>query len=108
MENIYFRLFFQFNLIIKIVYLYSIFRIRFVDEKGTKSYILFKKLKEITHTIFFIVMAILMLYLFSPMNKSVSISGETKLYLWIFAAMILLGIDYDELYHNSHLNFNIM
>jgi hypothetical protein len=103
MDNIYFKLFFQFNLVIKIIYIYSIIRIRFIDKKRTKKYMLYKNIKEITHTIFFIVMSILMLYLFNPMNKSITISGETKLYLWIFAIMILIGINFEE-FHDQFIH----
>ena len=87
--------------IIKLSYLYILFRLRISkkDKKNDKIEF-FENLKEIFHTIFFILMSILMIILFEPFynrKKIIQITGHTKLFLFIFAILILIGIDYQEL-----------
>ena len=84
--------------IIKIIYLFSIIKVREGKKEDIKFY---KNIKEITHSLFFILMSLLIIYLFQPhsfSSKPVVITGETKTFLFIFAILILLGIHYDKLF----------
>lgn len=89
-------------LIIKLIFLYSLIRVRAGKAKGTdeKDLIKFENLEGITHKLFFISMSFLIIYLFRPhalYPKPVLVDGETKTFLFLFALLTLLGIDYKKL-----------
>ena len=89
-------------LIIKLVFLYSLIRVRTgkkhgVDEDTLEKY---ENLESITHNLFFISMSLLIIYLFRPhalSPKPVLVDGETKTFLFLFAVLTLLGINYKKL-----------
>ena len=89
-------------LIIKLVFLYSLIRVRAgkkygVDEETLEKY---ENLESITHNLFFISMSLLIIYLFRPhalSPKPVLVDGETKTFLFLFAVLTLLGINYKKL-----------
>ena len=91
-------------LVIKLVFLYALIRLkvssaRDLDKKTINK---FKNLEGITHKLFFISMSGLIIYLFRPHALSpmpVLVDGETKTFLFVFALLTLLGIDYKGLVH---------
>lgn len=84
--------------VIKVVFLYASLKYRFYDEKGTTSYDFDRILHHFIHGIFLFVMALLMIYLFHPGRKTIVIEGEIKIFLLVFGIMILMGIEYENLY----------
>lgn len=90
-------------LIIKLIFLYAIIRVRVGKKKGANKKTLekFENLEGITHKLFFMSMSVLMMYLFQPHAfhpKPVVVSGETKTFLFLFALLTVIGIDYIEFY----------
>ena len=86
-------------LLIKLVFLYALVRLRAAKAWGLDKNTIekFENLEGITHKLFFISMSVLMIYLFRPhalSPKPVLIDGETKTFLFLFAVLTLLGINY--------------
>ena len=88
-------------LLIKLVFLYALVRLRAAKMRGVdkKTVAKFENLEGITHKLFFISMSGLMIFLFRPhalSPKPVLIDGETKTFLFLFALLTLLGINYKD------------
>tara|TARA_X000001036_G_C20336260_1_gene666602 strand:+ start:223 stop:615 length:393 start_codon:yes stop_codon:yes gene_type:complete len=79
-------------LITKILYIFASVRYKIYNDDS----VLYHKI--ILHDVFFIEIALLILYLFNPFNnKPVVINKHhIKIYLVIFAAIVLLEIDWNE------------
>ena len=62
-------------------------------------------IKNIIHKVFNGLMIFLMLYLFFPssINKSVEISGHTRLFLFIFAILSLISLITEIFTGNNHI-----
>lgn len=88
-------------LLIKLVFLYALVRLRAAKARGLdkKTVDKFENLEGLTHKLFFISMSLLMIYLFRPhalFPKPILIDGETKTFLFIFALLTLIGINYKD------------
>ena len=84
------------------VFLYSIIRVRSGKKRGADEDTLkkYENLESITHNLFFISMSLLIIYLFRPhalSPKPVLVDGETKTFLFLFAVLTLVGINYKKL-----------
>ena len=91
-------------LVIKLVFLFALIRLKGARLRGLdkKTVAKYENLEGITHKLFFISMSGLMIYLFRPHALSpmpVLVDGETKTFLFVFAVLTLLGIDYKGLVH---------
>ena len=91
-------------LVIKLLFLYALIRLKVAKARHDDKKVVdkFENLEGITHKLFFISMSGLILYLFRPhalSPKPVMVDGETKTFLFVFALLTLLGIDYKGLVH---------
>jgi uncharacterized protein YhhL (DUF1145 family) len=81
-------------LAVKILYLIVIIlRIKSQKNKKCKQEKKYEKLETFMHNLFLFLVSLLLLYLFRPtLRRSVTIDGETKLYLFIFGGLTLLSL----------------
>ena len=94
-NSLSFELFLYFILIVKIAFLITI--LLTVKSKRTGSIEEIHKytvMNDRLHSIFTISMGVLLLVLFNPISNSkiVCVDGHTKLFLYIFGALSILGI----------------
>lgn len=89
-----FEMFLYFILVVKILYLIAMILNLYASVKGTKSQQeRYENFQDKMEHLFIILMGILMVILFHPRNKGeVCISGHTKLFLYIFGILSILGI----------------
>lgn len=77
----------------------------YLKVKGKSDSDLDKKVfywKERFEFIFFLLMAILLIYLFNPrMERNVIINGETKLLLYLFGIVLLITSNWDTFFHEA-------
>lgn len=98
----WFEIFLFLVLIIKLIFLFALLKTRIGKKRGLpeKDLVYYENLEGLTHKLFFILMSLLIVYLFRPHHlfpKPVIVDGETKTFLFIFAILIIVGIDYKEM-----------
>jgi membrane-associated HD superfamily phosphohydrolase len=98
----WFEIFLFVVLIIKLIFLFALLKTRIGKKRGIseKDLVYYENMEGLTHKLFFILMSLLVIYLFRPHHlfpKPVIVDGETKTFLFIFAILIILGIDYSEM-----------
>lgn len=84
------------NLILAVKMLYLIIiilRFRAQKKNNCKQSKKYDKLETLMHNLFLLLVSLLLLYLFRPsLRRSVTIDGETKLYLFIFGGLTLISL----------------
>jgi len=81
-------------LITKLIFLYFAFTYNYGDRKNQTDYYY----KNLFHSLFLLEISLLMLYLFNPLyKKNTLISRHIKIYLFLYALLILIGIDWKSL-----------
>jgi hypothetical protein len=88
---------------IKILWIVSIFSGIFVHKYYPQYIILNENIEDILHNTFTIAIGILLVYVYNYFNKSstVCIEGHTKLYLFSFGVVSVIGI-VQKLYHKIY------
>ena len=81
-------------LITKLVFLYFALTYNYADHKNQTDYYY----KNLFHSLFLLEISLLMLYLFNPLyKKNTLISRHIKIYLFLYALLILISIDWKSL-----------
>jgi len=88
---------------VKILWIVSIFSGIFINKYHPQYRILNENIEDILHNTFTIAIGILLVYLYNYFNKSstVCIEGHTKLYLFSFGVISVIGI-IQKFYHKIH------
>ena len=85
-------------LVTKLIFIYFALSYNYSDRKN-QSYLYYKNL---FHNLFLLEISLLMLYLFNPLyKKNTLISRHIKIYLFLYAFLILIGIDWKSLLQKS-------
>ena len=82
-------------LVVKICFLFTIIMSKYQNRTGNNDkYEWYKMLKDKLHHLFTLLMGILLTVLFSPIysSKTVCVDGHTKIFLYIFGVLSILGI----------------
>jgi hypothetical protein len=89
-----------FIICVKILWIVSIFSGIFINKYHPQYRILNENIEDILHNTFTIAIGILLIYLYNYFNKSdtVCIEGHTKLYLFSFGVISVIGIA-QKFYH---------
>ena len=93
-ESPAFEAFLYFNLVVKILFLISMLLTVYASHKGTQSQAdKYQNFQDKMEHLFIVSMGILMMILFFPHTKGqVCVDGHTKLFLYIFGILSVLGI----------------
>jgi len=87
----------------KLIFLYFALAYNYSDKKNPSDYYY----KNLFHSLFLLQISLLMLYLFNPLyKKNTLISRHIKVYLFLYALLILIGIDWKSLLPNSKKEAN--
>jgi|AntAceMinimDraft_18_1070375.scaffolds.fasta_scaffold95224_2 hypothetical protein len=92
---------------VKILWIVSIFSGIFINKYHPQYRILNENIEDILHNTFTIAIGILLIYLYNYFNKSnsVCIEGDTKLYLFSFGIISVIGIIqkfYHKIYYDEY------
>lgn len=95
-QNSYvFELLLYIILVVKICFLFTIIMSKYENRRGNNDkYEWYKILKDKLHHLFTLLMGILLTVLFSPIysSKTVCVDGHTKLFLYAFGVLSIIGI----------------
>ena len=100
-SNSYFFNFFLFIILFfKLLFFYSVIFLKKAQKLNNKKKIkFFNNLKILSHSLFFILMSLLIIFLFIPHSlnpKPIIINGKTKSFLFLFGILTLSSISYPE------------
>jgi hypothetical protein len=101
----YFNIYITFAFIVKLIFIVLALTYIFIKTKGKENSSLAIKIKywkERVEFIFTILMAILLIYLFSPRaNRTIMINHEAKLLLYLFGFVLLITAKWGEFIKES-------
>jgi len=107
-QNSYvFEIFLYVILVVKIGFLFTILMSEYENRIGNNDKSeWYKMLKDKLHQLFTLLMGILMSILFSPIysSKTVCVDGHTKLFLYAFGVLSIIGIIQHFIEYSSHNN----
>ena len=107
----FFNLFLFIILFFKLLFFYSIISLKTAKKFNNKKKIkFFNNLKILSHSLFFILMSLLIIFLFIPHSlqpKPILITGKTKSFLFLFGILTLSSISYPEFINSIQFFINL-
>ena len=96
--NYFMDIYLNLALVTKLIFIYFALSYNYSDHKNQSDLYY----KNLFHNLFLLEISLLMLYLFNPLyKKNTLISRHIKIYLFLYAFLILIGIDWKSLLPSS-------
>ena len=101
----YYNIYITFVFFVKIIFILLALTHIFLKIKGKEKSILDKKIeywKERVEFVFVVMMALLLIYIFSPrFNRSTTLDRETKILFYLFGFVLFITAKWEDFFHEA-------